>query len=76
MLVSNWKEVLLKSWAIWVAAIGLALPELLEFLANNSDTLPLTDEWKSTVRTVALALVIVARVVQQKSLSGPTTPKE
>ena len=72
MLVPNWKEVLLKSWTVWAAAAGLALPELLDLVAANTAILPLTDEGKNLVRLVCLALVIVLRPVRQQSLS--TTP--
>lgn len=76
MLVANWKEVLLKSWTVWSAAAGLALPELLELLLANMDVLPLTDEWKSYVRVAALALVILLRPVQQKSLHRDSQPPQ
>lgn len=74
MLVANWKEVLAKSWAVWAAAAGLALPELLQFVADHSDSLPLAPEWKTYIRLACLALVIVVRPLAQRSLSGPTSP--
>lgn len=69
MLVANWKE-LWKAWSMWFAAAGLALPELLQFIADNSAALPwLDDGWKSIVRIVCLALVIVTRPIKQPSVN-------
>lgn len=76
MLVANWKEVLLKSATVWVAAIGLALPELLQFLADHNDMLPFSPEWKNYIRAAVLLLIPMVRIVRQQSLhEPPAAPK-
>jgi hypothetical protein len=74
MLVANWKDVLLKSWTVWAAAAGLALPELLQFVADNTAALPFREDWKPVIRLVCLALVIVVRPLHQASLHEPPPP--
>jgi hypothetical protein len=74
MLVENWKSVLWRSWTIWAAAAGLALPELAQFAADHTDALPLTPEWKNYIRLASLALVIVVRPLHQASLHEPAAP--
>lgn len=73
MLVSNWKSVLLKSWAVWVATLGAAIPELLDFLAANVNLLAdigLSDRHKNLVRLACLVGVILVRPLKQ-GLSKP-----
>lgn len=73
-LVPNWKT-LWKSLVMWAAALGLALPELLQFIAENSQAFPgISDSTKTWIRIIALGLVIVFRPIKQPSVSGP--PKE
>ena len=70
-LVSNWKS-LWKSLVMWTAGLGLALPELLQFIADNSQTFTgIDDSTKAWIRIAALALVIVFRPIKQASVSGP-----
>lgn len=70
-LVSNWKS-LWKSLVMWAAGLGLALPELLQFIADKSQTFTgIDDSTKAWIRIVALALVIVFRPIKQPSVSGP-----
>lgn len=70
-LVPNWRK-LWKSWSLRFAALGAALPELLQLIADNSDTLPwFNDGYKSGIRLACLILVIVLRPVHQEAVSGP-----
>lgn len=69
-LVPNWKK-LWKSWVMWLAASGIAIPELLQVIADNTELLPWLDAgWKSLIRLACLVLVILARPVKQMSVSG------
>jgi len=69
-LVPNWRK-LWKSWSLRFAALGAALPEILQLLADNTDTIPWFDEgYKSGIRLVCLVLVIVLRPVKQEAVSG------
>ncbi len=73
MLVGNWKEVLLKSWSVRAAGLGVVLPEVLDFLANNIEFLNgigLSDHQASIVRAACLLAVLILRPVKQKSLPG------
>lgn len=75
MLVANWKEVLAKSWTVWAAGIGLALPELLDLVSRNVESLPFTPEWKNYIRLAVLLAIPFVRIVQQKSLHDtPAAP--
>lgn len=65
-LIDNWRRVLLRSWAVYAATLGLLLPDLLQLLADHIDSLPYLDEGhKSLIRVACLAAVIVLRVVKQ-----------
>ena len=71
MLVNNWRN-LWKSWSVQFAALGLVLPEVLQFLADNTDSLfGLDAGWKSIIRMVCLIGVIVCRPLRQPALSDP-----
>lgn len=68
MLIQNWKTVLLRSWSVWLAALGAAMPELLDFLASNVDLLSdigLSAHQKNLVRLGALVGVILVRPLKQ-----------
>ena len=68
-LVPNWRK-LYKSWSVQVAAIGLALPEVLGMVADNSHFLPwLDDEVKAAIRIGCLVAVPVVRAIQQRNLT-------
>ena len=70
-LVENWQR-LWKSWSLWFAALGVALPEVLQLIADNSSALPWVDDgYKSIIRISCLVLVILARPVKQVAVSGP-----
>lgn len=67
-LVENWRK-LYKSWSMWFATLGIALPELLQMIADNSDLLVWLDGgWKSIIRLTCLVLVVLSRPVKQASL--------
>lgn len=71
-LVSNWRQVLMRSWTVWLAAIGAFLPEVLEIAAENIASVPLLDDGqKSIIRLVCLVLIPMARVIRQ-----PSVPKD
>lgn len=71
-LVENWKS-LWKSWTLQLAALGIALPDILQIIAENVDGLPLIDTGhKSLMRLACLVLIVLLRPVKQASL----TPKE
>ena len=68
-LVENWKK-LWKSWSMFFATLGIALPELLQLIADNTDLLVGLDAgYKSIIRLVCLVLVVLSRPVKQASLS-------
>jgi hypothetical protein len=70
-LLDGWGK-LWRAWTVQLAALGIALPELLQLLADNSSLLPWLDaEVKSAVRLACLVLVIVTRPIAQKSLAKP-----
>ena len=73
-LVPNWRR-LWRSWSLRFAALGATLPEVLQFLADNTDSLPWFDDgYKSAIRLVCLVMVIVLRPVKQEAVSGKGTP--
>lgn len=73
-VVDNWRA-LWKSLVMWSASVGLVLPEVLQLIADQSDSFTGLDAGtKNTIRVVCLALVIVFRPIKQPSVSGP--PKE
>lgn len=75
MLVENWKT-LWKAWSMWFATAGLALPEILQFVADNTDLLTGLDSGhKSLIRMACLVGVILCRPIKQPAVSEPTTPK-
>lgn len=68
-LVPNWKK-LWKSWSVQVAALGVALPEVLGMIADNSHFLPwLDDDIKAAIRIGCLVAVPLVRAIQQRSLA-------
>lgn len=69
-LVSNWKS-LWKAASMRFAFAGVAAPELLQFVADNTDYLPWVDpDVKNLIRVACLAGVILTRPIQQASVSG------
>jgi hypothetical protein len=68
-LVENWKK-LWRSWSMFFATLGIALPELLQLIADNTDLLIGLDAgYKSAIRLTCLVLVVLSRPVKQASLS-------
>ncbi len=68
-LVDNWKQ-LWKSWSMQIAALGVYLPELLAFAAENVEYLPAIDDTlKSLIRVFCLIGVLLVRPIKQKSLA-------
>lgn len=67
-------QVLLLSWSTYAAALGIVLPDLLNLLAANIDTMPfVNDGYKSIIRTLALAAVLVLKALPQKSVKTVVT---
>ena len=70
-LVENWRS-LWRAACLWVAGLGIVLPDLLQLIADNSESLPWFDpDWKSAMRLIALAGVIVARFIKQEKVTTP-----
>lgn len=70
-LIDNWKA-LWKSLVMWAASMGLVLPEILQFIADQSETFTDFDaSTKNWIRVVCLALVIVFRPIKQPSMTPP-----
>ena len=68
-LVPNWRK-LYKSWSVQVAALGLALPEVLALVSDNAHFLPwLDDEVKAAIRIGCLVAVPLVRAIQQRNLA-------
>lgn len=69
MLVENWKSVLLRSWTIRVAALGIVLPEVLQLIADNANSLDWLDgSTKSMIRLGCLLGVVLLRPIKQETL--------
>lgn len=70
-LVENWRH-LWKAACMWALAAGALLPDVLQLVADNSDSLIwLDDGWKSIIRLICILLAMVLRTVKQKAVSGP-----
>jgi len=68
-LVENWRAVLAKAWSVQLAALGIALPELLQVIADNTDSLSWLDGgYKSGIRLACLLGVVLLRPIKQKEL--------
>ena len=64
-LIIDWRR-LHRMWSVQVAALGLALPELLQLLADQTHLLQWFDDgMKSTIRLACLGGVIVLRAIKQ-----------
>lgn len=71
-LIDNWRK-LIHSWSLWAASLGLALPELLQLVADNTDLLAGFDAgYKSLIRLACLVLVIVLRPIKQPPSNSPS----
>ena len=69
-LLPNWRS-LWKAWSMQLSAIGVVLPELLELVAANADSLSWLDEGvKNTIRLVCLMGVVLLRPIKQESVRG------
>jgi hypothetical protein len=68
-LVDNWKK-LWRSWSLRFAALGVAIPELLQLVADNTDAFGWLDGgYKSGIRLACLVLVILSRPIKQEALA-------
>lgn len=67
-LVEDWRK-LWKTWSLQLAALGIALPELLQIIADNTDSLEWLDGgYKSGIRLACLIGVVLVRPVKQEAL--------
>lgn len=67
-LIANWRT-LWKAWSMRIAAVGVVLPELLQIVADNTDSLEWLDSgYKSGIRLACLIGVVLARPVKQGAL--------
>ncbi|MEJ7685608.1 MAG: hypothetical protein WKG52_00660 [Variovorax sp.] len=69
-----------KTWTVWLAALAVLGPELLQIASENIDlvfdVLPIiSDGTKSTLRLVLLCVIPIARAVKQAGLPKPVEPK-
>lgn len=71
-LIDGWRK-LWKAWTIQLAALGIAAPDLLQLIADNTSLMPWFDDgYKSGVRLACLIAIMVLRPVKQMSLTeGP-----
>lgn len=68
-LIPDWKRIY-RMWSVQVAAIGVALPEVLGMIADNSHYLPwLDDDIKAAIRIGCLVAVPLVRAIQQRPRS-------
>lgn len=64
-LIDGWRS-LWRAWTVQLAALGIALPELLQLVADNTDALAGFDAgWKSVIRLACLVGVVLLRPVKQ-----------
>lgn len=61
------------TWTVWLAAIAVVGPELLQVALDNFDTFVtavplLSDSTKATIRVVLLIAIPVVRAIKQKNL--------
>ena len=73
-LIDGWRQ-LWRAWSMRLAALGIALPELLQVIADNSGALEWLDGgWKSAIRLACLVGVVLARPVKQIALDPKEAP--
>ena len=64
-LIDGWRS-LWRAWSIQLAALGIALPELMQLIADNTDLLIGFDAgYKSLIRLACLVGVVLLRPVKQ-----------
>ena len=74
-LIPHWKS-LWRAASVQLIALGVLLPEILQLIQTNLDTLPwLDDGYKSGIRLACMILALVMRPVKQVAVSG-TSPVE
>lgn len=67
-LIDNWRT-LWKAWSLQFAALGIALPELLQIIADNTGSLEWLDGgYKSGIRLACLIGVVLLRPIKQGAL--------
>lgn len=66
MMIENWKSIMLRAWTIRLAALGIISPEVLQLIADNTDSLEWLDgSTKSLIRLACLVGVVLLRPVKQ-----------
>lgn len=75
-LVSNWRN-LWKAWSVRMAALGIVLPEVLQLIADNSNSLDWLDGGsKAAIRIACLIGVLLLRPVRQVSVTPESDAKD
>lgn len=65
-LLPEWKSIMLRAWTIRLAALGIISPEVLQLIADNTDSLEWLDgSTKSLIRLACLVGVVLLRPVKQ-----------
>ena len=73
-LIDNWKS-LWRAWSVRMAALGILSPEILQLIADNTDSLEWLDGgYKSGIRLACLIGVVLARPVKQIEMEPKETP--
>lgn len=58
-----------RAWSMRIAALGILSPEVLQIIADNTDSLQWLDSgYKSGIRLACLIGVVLARPVKQKEI--------
>jgi hypothetical protein len=77
VLVEHWPTVMLRSAVGYAAALAYFAPDAIQWLLDNMDALPMTDETKGWLRPILVILaVLVARIVKQNGLRRAVQKKE
>lgn len=70
-LTDDWKS-LWRAYSVQILAIGAVLPEALQLIADNTDSLTwMNDGYKSGIRLTCMILALLLRPIHQNSVSGP-----
>ena len=70
-LIDNWQKIF-KRWSFWLATASAALPEIMQFIAQNTDLIPWIDaDTKGLLRLALTIAAIMAMPIRQT----PKTPE-
>lgn len=58
-----------RAWSLRIAALGLAIPEILQIVADNTELLVfLPPDWRGYIYILALLGAVIARPIKQKNM--------